>query len=334
MVTSSASRVISALRLPLMVGVIFMHSKLSSEGTPILDCLVKIFTLILPKFCVPLFLVFSGYLFFGTSNTFTRTDYIRKIKKRGRTLLIPYMIWNFFTIVVFWCIHHFTPSLINPDFENIAIFSPQRLLNCFWKGSGGLPIAYQFWFIRDLMIIMLLSPIVYGLVRKTPIGIIILTFVYFLSSHFTVLYFFSLGAYFALQNIDFVSQVRKILKYAAIIATITFIIRVVNDSIIVVEKIYILSSMVSAIALTDKYIDKIILPKYVTDSSFFLFCYHNLPILFLIKIGSGILSGRSEVLWIVDFFLNPLIVIILGILLYKVLSKSMPRFLSIITGGR
>lgn len=244
------------------------------------------------------------------------------------------MVWNFFTIVVFWSIHHFTPSLINPDFENIAIFSPLRLLNCFWKGSGGFPIAYQFWFIRDLMIIMLLSPIVYGFVRKTPIGILLLTFVYFLFPHTAVLYFFSIGAYLALQNIDFVSYARKIWKYALIVAAITLIIRLVDDSNIVVEKIYILSSMVTAIALSDKYIDKITTPKYVTDSSFFLFCYHNLPILFLIKIGSGILSGRSEVLWIVDFFLNPLIVIILGILLYKVLSKSMPRFLSIITGGR
>lgn len=335
MITTSASRVISTLRLPLIIGVVFIHSKIPSPlDTPALTNTMTIFSEILPKFCVPLFFVFSGYLFFGTTDAFTAKDYQHKLKSRFRSLFVPYIVWNTLVILFYYCVHRFMPSMINPIDNNIADMSAIELLKSFWDHSGGFPIAYQFWFIRDLMVVMLLSPIVYLVVRRTIIGIIVLIVLYFILPHFSAAYFFSLGAYFALQNKDFIALSKRVCWYAVPICIISLIATMMFKDIEYITKIYILSSMIVVLTLTDAYSSKHQLPALFSNLSFFIFCYHILPLLIVQKIGKLFLENKSEILWIIDYFANPVIIVALGILLYKLLSLYTPRLLSFITGGR
>lgn len=109
MLTSSASRVISTLRLPLMAGVVFIHSKsiFHQPSMPLLSNTATLFSSLLPSFCVPLFFVFSGYLFFADTPKFTPADYRRKLRKRFRTLGVPYLVWNTLTMLCILTVESF-----------------------------------------------------------------------------------------------------------------------------------------------------------------------------------------------------------------------------------
>ena len=43
---------------------------------------------------VPVFFIISGYFFFYQTKVFGKETYFKKLKKRIRTLLIPYFLWN------------------------------------------------------------------------------------------------------------------------------------------------------------------------------------------------------------------------------------------------
>lgn len=176
--TQEISILIKALRMPLMVAVVFIHCFIIDDPEmPVVTFVERLFSNILPSVAVPMFLFFSGYLFFTKDDgKFTFNGYLTKLKKRSRTLLLPYLIWNTLVIIAFWAMHRFTPSAINPDFENIANFTLPQLLNCYWKGSGGFPIAYQFWFIRDLILFVIAAPLFFGVAKKLNLwGLIPLT---------------------------------------------------------------------------------------------------------------------------------------------------------------
>ena len=55
---------------------------------------------------------------------------------------------------------------VSPD-KRIAIEEYGWLdwLNIFWADKGGMPASYQFWFVRDLMVAVLLSPVLYLIVK-------------------------------------------------------------------------------------------------------------------------------------------------------------------------
>lgn len=127
MINSSISRVISRLRFPLMVGVVFIHSKsiFIKPEMPLLSNIATFFSSILPSFCVPLFFTFSGYLFFASTPNLTPCDYGRKLKKRFRTLAVPYLFWNSLTIAALWITGRLVPSIANPVFETTSSTPPR-----------------------------------------------------------------------------------------------------------------------------------------------------------------------------------------------------------------
>lgn len=95
-----SSDTISALRFPLMVGIVFIHVRvlegIDVQGVKIgsdlpywLTCIQSMFSDVIPSIGVPLFFLMSGYLFFYSG--LTRISYRNKFKKRARTLLLPYI---------------------------------------------------------------------------------------------------------------------------------------------------------------------------------------------------------------------------------------------------
>ena len=115
--TKEISVLITTLRLPLMICVVFIHSELKEPtSSVVLSFAQSWFSRILPTVAVPLFFFFSGYLFFVGINREGRNRLnlnilLNKLKKRFRTLLIPYLIWNTIVILAFGFLHRFLPSL-------------------------------------------------------------------------------------------------------------------------------------------------------------------------------------------------------------------------------
>lgn len=327
-----------------MICVVFIHSELKESTSSVVFSFAQSwFSRILPTVAVPLFFFFSGYLFFVGINREGRNRLnlnilLNKLKKRFRTLLIPYLIWNTVVILAFGFLHRFLPSLINSSFENVSGYSFLQLLNCYWKGSGGFPIAYQFWFLRDLMIAMLFSPITYWFVKKSAWVILVLTILYLIGAPYLrpPFYYFACGAYFSLQRINFILYAGKI-RYAAIfVAIISAIVYYLNDECAIGHRFFILSAAISLAGcscLSQRNGFTLKMNSY-SQALFFVYAYHGLPILLSSRLLVRFIPEQDIVLLLVAYFFYPLIITAVGVGIYMGLKRTMPGLLNILTGGR
>ena len=124
--TDLQSRTIDTLRFPLMLGVVFIHSAFMSyfypdgrtvfdlENMPVYSLAAYIFSDNLGQIAVPLFFFMSGYLFFyGNGGGFGWRGYLVKLKKRCRTLLVPYVVWNVVYALCFLAAQEFFPEAMS-----------------------------------------------------------------------------------------------------------------------------------------------------------------------------------------------------------------------------
>lgn len=108
------------------------------------------------SFCLD---IFSLKIFWGG---YSEEVYFKKINVRLQSIVIPYLFWN-----VFWLIYNiiktYKLSGVAADTELLYISSIKDFFACFWeKGFGAtpnFPIAGYTWYLRDLFVFALLSPI-------------------------------------------------------------------------------------------------------------------------------------------------------------------------------
>lgn len=145
---------IDFLRFVLIVAVVFIHCSPDSvvingmelvqkNAFPIYSLSHHIVSCELAKIAVPLFFFISGFLFFYKSSGFTVGDYVKKIKRRARTLFLPYIFWNAVVIILFIFAQLFIPSMLSGVNKPILDKNFLEWLNMFW-GGGVCPFATNF----------------------------------------------------------------------------------------------------------------------------------------------------------------------------------------------
>lgn len=155
----------------------------------------------LVRFAVPMFAMFSGYLFF-CKFTFSWKGYLEKVWKRVRTLVVPFVIWTAlaggFLYIVYQLVGLSRYSIVS---EKVGVLLNQGIL-----GWIELPPAFQLWYIVDLFKVVLISPLIYFLVKKCKLLPVLLLFVawalekYYLINT-EILLFFTFGSYLAVNGI-------------------------------------------------------------------------------------------------------------------------------------
>ncbi len=356
---SVLSKTITFLRFPLIVAVVFIHTCLENvviggtvfvpEGQfPIYNVLHHIVTDELARIAVPLFFFLSGFLFFYRSE-FSLKTYGLKLKKRVRTLLVPYLFWNIVVIVAVLAAQPFLSSLTSGQHTIDTGHNSTCWLNLFWDYKDGMPVCFQFWFIRDLMVVILFSPLVYGIVRYgNTLGIILLGGLWTFNLGFdrpgfsiAAFFFFSFGAWFSIRKHDFTADFRPfrwpatLLYLALALLDIWFMINKISD-FPYIHNIGILAGIVAVVSWTSYGIERNNLHsnKILTQSSFFVYAYHGLPALLAVKCWVKFLSPMNEWTMVAGFFVLPLVLIGIGIGIYALLRKRLPAFTALITGGR
>ena len=141
---------IDVLRVLLTVGIVCLHATTNNLQPIVWICSV----------CVPSFFALSGYLFFWNAPQKPEWRWFwGKIRSRIFTLLIPYLI----AVVIAWLCYYFAikaaPSMVD-GFMGDRWKDP---LFVFWTG----PVNLSLWFIRELMVVVVLSPLVYLIIRYT-----------------------------------------------------------------------------------------------------------------------------------------------------------------------
>lgn len=167
----------------------------------------------LTRFAVPLFFAISGYLYFRNL-TPTPMGFADKFVKRLRTIGVPYLLWSALGLAltaVLLNLPAMAPALGHwegrglPGFQVISEIPPTlgaRLFRLFIK-----PVPYQLWFMRDLLLYILLSPLIYIALRRLSWGALLPAFIlWFLNRNLRIMeaegiLFFMCGAYLSIHNI-------------------------------------------------------------------------------------------------------------------------------------
>lgn len=324
---------------------------------------IRIFISKLGAIAVPIFFLISGYLFFSNLQEWDWNVWKKKVQKRGKTLFIPYILW-----IVIAFVFKFLWGILKKEFVQNGFFGIKE----YFVRQGGLRIFYDrpliiydksilgylvdsskpidgpLWYVRELMILVLLSPVIWRVLKVTGnyallgLGTIFLLFIGlpFVLVSPTSLFFFSIGAAFSISGKDFLECFRKwnIVSciFSAVFLALSFVIEdpLWNE---LVSRCFVMAGVVMMSNLiADLYDAGRIKPvQLFTDSSFFIYVSHAV----LITEISNFLLWRvfpitAEWMLILKVFLRPAVAVGICLLLFVAMKKICPKFLCLLTGGR
>jgi succinoglycan biosynthesis protein ExoH len=173
------SRTIDFARICLIVGLVFLHYEgypnvaqspfrgINPDVHPVAT-FINSFVLFFFFAVVPLLSVISGWLFFSFSEDAER-NLMQRIRRRFQSLYLPLVFWNLSYLAVLYLLYLTGPERsllreINIDFATAGAWD---YVNAVFAVTGH-PIGFQFWFVRDLFVTILASPLLWVLLRQAP----------------------------------------------------------------------------------------------------------------------------------------------------------------------
>ncbi len=306
---------------------------------------------------VPIYYFISGYVFF-LGVQMSKETYIRKFKNRVKTLLIPYLIWN--TLAILMLIITLL-SAFNQFKGHAAQFTPtiEGFLSAFWMYHGELegvyfeesfPINAPLWFVRNLIIVVIFTPLIHRIIKSFKhYFIILLGFMWFIVATFEIktymfaeaFFFFSWGAYMSINKIDMLAQFERFFKLSVIFYITLGVLHIASAYYCPELKIFIksISKLVglifaynlSAWLLKNNYAK---VNTFLASASFFIYVSHHLiagKVLKLLYIAVGPSSSFSLLL----VYITAVLVVLGGLLLtFHLLRKYAPRVLMVVAGRK
>ena len=334
----STSDVIKQMRLPLIILVTYAHSyggitegySLTASVWSTLEVLKLLISQTLVKAAVPTFFVISGYLFFANVEPWNRQTYWQKIKRRIRTLLIPYLLWNL--LMSF--------KLKSLSLNTFWAFWSEAGQQTDWLGQTHLmtaPANMPLWFLRDLMVVSLLTPIIYTGIRRLGYWLMVpLTLLYLsgvspfmpgLSAY--AIYFFTLGAFLGIRKLDAVETCLRF-EWVAYILTVGFALAMMlTYGYAVFSSMMLCFRLVSVAALFCLF-NRIVSctrkqnttskGKQLASPSYFIYLAHFVFFFSFLDKAFFELFGTSETAQCVHYLLCPLLKAAILAAVYKVIS--------------
>lgn len=213
------TEVLNWIRIVFFILIIFIHNSnylvegkgiILGKGTnvPFFYYISEYISEVVARIAVPGFFIISGYLFFYKVE-FNRRTYIEKIKRRFKSLFIPYLFW-----CILFAVYYFVLPLVIPAlFQEKHEITLSNFIRVLWCTNDGHAMS-QLWFIRDLMICVLTAPIYYCLLKgKARYPFLILAFVVwfigykipiigYLGFSSEAILFWSIGSFLAIHRKD------------------------------------------------------------------------------------------------------------------------------------
>ena len=338
------SRTIDYLRLPLAVLIVLAHTAALGVNSshPVYSTLCIVIRI--ARIATPCFFLFSGYFFFSRLEGDWDTEaWIAKLKKKVRTLLVPYILWNIIAAVAIWG-YRWTFAKAHgstyPGFiEHITAWGG------LWDQSSALPFDGPLWFLRYLIVFSIAAPVFWLFIKYTRIfGIALLTLAFLCSSVIPEgVVFFGWGAWFRISGKNFLDEFNKA-RWAALILLILTVISLLTSSQRIPElyeiskKLFILPGIIFTMLLAGRGIASGVLKTnaFLTEATFFIYASHNILILHDFSHWAilHLLPFRGEWMECLDLFLRPAVAVLICLGLYWLMNKITPRTLALLTGGR
>lgn len=302
---------------------------------------------------VPFFFFVAGY-YFIKEKELTFESWKNKIKKRISTLLIPYILWNVIAIIMD-CINIIVKKYIGIE-STCTISNISELINALWGINGGhFPYLTPLWFVRDLFIIGIFSPIIVFLCKKYPkIFISVLSCMFVFNSYLTFMYlggwlcvyFFSLGIFTQLKEIDLIKKNRILDSILITFSVLCLFCSIYNHSLVSKASSNIL--ILCLLLILFRYASRLV-AKYgcnklferLSESSFFVYALHCITIFHLSFLQICLWSTRRilcadtyELGLVISYFITPFICYGVCYTVYWILKRKIPTIVNIVSGNR
>jgi hypothetical protein len=213
-----------------------------------------------------------------------------------------------------------------------------------------MPIDAPLWFVRDLMTAVVLSPLLYWLIKKLKVYAIVLwgllAYVIspivapngtYLGMVLDACFFFSWGGYYSINKQNLIVEMRKLKWVPYVYLPLSFLDTYLYNNNMLVHYGSIPLGAITAIIFMSYLIEKgkVKENKLLSESSFFVFCMHMTIMWEMGKLVFMLLHLGDDPLTLLLFFYGVVTLTILVCLAtYVVLNKYVPKFCRLLTGGR
>lgn len=279
---------------------------------------------------VPVFFLLSGYFLTFKGNW----DYKKNIKKKVKSLVIPYFLFTAFYAIIS-CIG----ALALPSFfDNFKEFTANDwIMHLFGIPFVIAPSFYgPLWFVRELLVLNIASVILVPLVKKIP-GYILLpamAVVYFLPIPQIIRYsipFFIVGMYFGFKK-----SIPVITNNFYIIGlfVVGFAIPIVFEGDLA-WKVSVLLMAIFIITISEKLVVESNISKIAKTAipfSFPIYLLHEYPMTTTMRLLA--MKRISVPLATAAFLIVPFLIIALCVIVIIVWKRLLPKSFSVFTGGR
>ncbi len=372
--TDLRSQALDLLRFPLAVviltvhvfgtGVMTVHGvEYSLENIPVMSGVMGFINAFLKNQSVPIYFFISGYVFF-IGDEFTKDVYVRKLKNRIKTLLIPYIIWNTAAILM-------QAALFLPYFRSLLSglamvetdWSFTGVLQCYWNLTKGVfaalypdagslfPQNVPLWFIRDLMIVVLCTPLIYRFLKWARnyavwlFGVSWFVLNYWQLGHVLQLsaafFFFSWGAYVSITKKDMLEYFGRFFKVSLVAYPLLSLLYVasvhwcpeITDTI---KRLNVVAGLFFAYNVSAWLLKHNVckVSAFLASASFFVYVTHALIYTNLLKLLFYLLRPVTQ-LEVISVYIFVVLIALASILsVFYLLHRYAPPILKIMTGRK
>lgn len=308
--------IIRQLRLPLIVLVTYAHSynemtdgySVLGSGWDMYEVLKLVVSQTLVKAAMPMFFFISGYLFFDNVEKWDWQTYLQKMKRRIKTLLIPYLVWNLLMAV------------------KLRAFS----FSIFWE-----PANMPLWFLRDLIVVSMFTPIIYIGVRKLGWWILLLLLPVYATGIWVIqpgptpyaVCFFTLGALMSIKKMNIIETFSKKEPLWYLLFTsfgLSMVLTYPTSAFPVLMLCFRLVSIAAVFCFANRILSCTTkrIPQVVCNSSYFIFLAHYVFFLSFIDSAFFSLFGTSTWSLCVHYLLCPLLKAAIFVIVYCLYQRQ------------
>ena len=369
------SQSLDLLRFPLAIVIVAVHV-FNSEAIIIQDKVYDVgsiplyrdFLMFVDGFLrgisVPVYFFISGYVFFYGINQFSKDVYVKKLKNRIFTLLIPFIIWNIPDMVIGLGKYAFSGLLPLSTYGVEVNLTLNNILSCFWKyngelfvpitpsgeriiGASAFPLNVPLWFLRDLIVVVICTPIIHFVIKYTKyffiVALAILSFIPNIHIPFLGSFlFFSIGAYLSINKKDMVEEFGRYFKISMIIYPLFSLMSIIatKENCVILSGIFkqisIFGFLVFAYNVSIYILENTnIRPgKILPSASFFIYVSHVLIFARVTKVMFMLIKPNNGIETISAYTLSIIVTVLSLLTVFLFMKKYTPRILQIVTGRK
>lgn len=273
---------------------------------------------------------------------------MQKLRSRVNTLLIPYLFFNTLILCGYLCLMYLGETILIAE-KDLADYTLTDYIRAFWDRGvwdhgNGSPLLCPFWYIRNLMVLVILSPIIYYIIKYTKLLFPVFFGLLWINAHdsaYTLqsLTMFSLGAYFPICDrnpIEVFDKYRMLFVCAFLfLAIMDFLHLYVSIPFALpFHRLSLVANTFFCISILGEFLYRHHLySSFLSKSAFFIFGIHY-PFVTNLRPIFTMINGQPDIVLVLFYLGSVICITLLCVFMFMLLKRIVPGFINVVTGNR